>query len=113
MYKVLFYEEKNGRRPIKEFLNSVQKPLRDKIGRQIKYLEVYGVSIENPSLKKISGTPLWEARILGKDSVRIVCIAVVNKKVVILHIFKKKTNRTFDRDLKLAMKRYKDLTGDI
>ena len=108
MYKVRYYEEQNGRKPIREFILSSSESLQAKIIRQLKYLEIYGLTKENLNLKNLSGTPLWEIRILGKDNVRIICIAMVNNEVFVLHIFKKKTNKTSTRELNLAMRRYKN-----
>jgi phage-related protein len=109
MYSVNFYKEKNGRQPIREFLDSSNQSLRPKIIRQLKYLEKYGLTHENPNLKKLTGTPLWEVRILGKDSVRIICVAVIDGLIVVLHIFKKKSNKTSPKDFNLAFKRYQAL----
>lgn len=109
MYKVRFYEEKSGKRPIRDFMYSSSKSLESKIIRQLKYLEIYGLTHENPSLKKLVGTPLWEVRILGKDNVRIVCVVIVNNEVFVLHIFKKKSNKTSPKDINIALKRYQAL----
>lgn len=108
MYKVRYYEERSGKRPIREFILNSSESLKSKIIRQLKYLEIYGLTKENPSLKKLSGTPLWEVRILGKDSIRIICVTIVNNEVFVLHIFKKKGNKTASKDLNIALKRYKN-----
>ena len=107
MYKVRFYQG-NGKSPIKDFVNSCQRSLGLKIARQISYLQEFGLTNANPSLKKLAGTPLWEARILGKDGLQIICAAVINHEIVIVHIFKKKSNKMPMRDLKISLKRYKE-----
>ena len=76
-------------------------------------MEEFGLTSSNPHLKKITGTPLWEVRILGKDNIRIICVVVVNREVVLLHIFKKKGGKTSSRDLNMALKRFRYLTNDI
>jgi len=63
----------------------------------------------NPNLKKITGTPLWEVKILGKDNVRIICVAIINKQILVLHIFVKKSEKTQIRDINLALNRYKGI----
>ena len=113
MYKVTFYTLFSGKSPIKEFIISCHKSIRSKIARQIRYLKEFGLTLANPNLKKITGTKLWEIRILGRDSVRIICMAMVNNEVVIVHIFKKKGNKMPERDLNIALNRYKHLTTDI
>lgn len=108
VYKVRFYKRKNGKSPIDEFIISAYKSLKTKIARQVEYLEEFGLTFANPSLKKLTGTPFWEVRILGKDSARIICVAVVNKEIIVVHIFKKKGNKIPLKDIKIALKRYKE-----
>lgn len=113
MYKVYFYTEKNGKSPVRKFIDSLQKPLRSKITKQINTLQKFGLTIENPYLRKLTGTPLWESRILGKDNTRIISVALIERRIIILNIFRKKSMQTPIKEIKLSMKRYKDLTGDI
>lgn len=94
-------------------MDSSPKSLRSKIIRQLRYLEEFGLTFSNPNLKKITGTPLWEVRILGKDNVRVICTAVINKEIVVLHIFKKKGEKTSPRNMNMMIKRLKYLTNDI
>ena len=113
MYKVYFYEQKTRKSPVLDFIKACQSPLRTKISKQIKTLQNYGLTENNPYMKKLTGTPLWESRILGRDNTRIICVALIEQKIVILNIFRKKGNKTPVRELELSMKRYKDLTNDI
>lgn len=113
MYKVRFYTLPSGKSPIKEFLLNSQESLRVKITKQIKHLGEFGLTFSNPNLKKLTGTPLWEVRILGRDSARIICVAIVKERIVIIHIFRKKSNKTSSKDIKIAMSRFKTLTSDI
>ena len=113
MYAVYFYEQKDGKSPVREFISSCQNTLRVKIAKQIRALQEFGLTLANPYLRKITGTPLWESRILGKDSTRIVCITIIQGKIVVLNIFRKKSQKTPTRQIETSMKRYKDLTNDI
>ena len=38
---------------------------------------------------------------------RIVCMSIIQNEIVILHIFKKKSNKTSTKDLQFSAKRYK------
>ena len=109
MYTISFYEERNGRRPIRDFILSANKSLRTKIEHQLAYLQEFGLTHENPNLKKLAGTPLWEVRILGKDSTRIICVTIFDKEIFVLHIFRKKSNKTSPKDINIAIKRYEGL----
>lgn len=113
MYKVLFYQQKDGKRPIRKFMDSTQNSLRAKINKQILALQNYGLTNLNPYLRKLAGIPLWEARILGRDSTRIICAVLIEKKIVILNIFRKKSQKTPIKEIAISIKRYRDLTNDI
>jgi phage-related protein len=109
MYNISFFSLPNKLSPIQKFLDLCQSKLRVKILRQLKYIEEYGLSPAIPSLKKIINTRLWELRILGKDNVRIFCGSLKNQEIMILHIFRKKRQKTPIHELKIAVKRYKYL----
>ncbi|MBL7036710.1 type II toxin-antitoxin system RelE/ParE family toxin [Candidatus Microgenomates bacterium] len=113
MYKVSFYRTKSGNTPIDDFILKSEKSVQSKISRQVKYLKEFGLTQSNPGLKKVASTNLWEARILGRNNIRIICVTIINERIVVLHIFKKKSQKTPRRELKLALTRYKDLTDDI
>jgi len=113
MYKVSFYTPQSKVSPIKVFLDSCQPSLRTKILRQLKYVEGYGLDPAIPNIKKITGTSLWELRILGRDNIRIICVSLSDKEVKVLNIFKKKKQKTPAKELNLALKRYREyLTYD-
>ena len=105
MYRVTFYTPQGKRSPIKEFLDSCQPSLRTKIIRQLKYVEEYGLNPAIPNIKKITGTSLWELRILGRDNIRIICVSQPEREVKVLHIFRKKKQRTPTNELSVALKR--------
>ena len=109
MYKVSFYTPLNKTSPIKVFLNLTRESVRSKILRQLKYLQEFGLTPANPSLKKLTDTPLWEIRILGKDNIRIFCMSLPSKEVKILHVFIKKQQKTPSKEINLALKRYQKI----
>lgn len=109
MYKVSFYTPKGKVSPIKKFLDPCQPSLRVKILRQLKYAEEYGLNPVIPNIKKITSTPLWELRILGRDNVRIICASLGKKEVKILHIFRKKKQKTPTKELSISLKRYQEV----
>ena len=113
MYKVSFYTPKNKNSPISDFLDSCNENLRAKIGQQLKYAEQFGLTTAIPNLKKVLTTPLWELRILGKDNVRIFCINLPGREVKVLHIFKKKKQKTPQKEISIALNRINNLTIDI
>lgn len=109
MYKVSFYTFSRKTSPIKEFLDSCLPGLRVKILRQLKYVKEYGLNLAIPNIKRLTKTLLWELRILGKDNIRIICVSLPKREVKVLHIFKKKKQKTPTRELKIALKRYQEV----
>lgn len=67
---------------------------------------MFGLTRENPNLKKLVGTQFREIRILGKDSTRIICVGLTKNEIIILNIFKKKSDKTPLKELNVSMKRY-------
>jgi|SRR3989344_938826 len=113
MYKVTFYTPKDKISPISEFLDKCNESLRAKILRQLKYTQEYGLTPAVPNLKKVTNTPLWELRILGRDNIRIFCVNLPNKEIKVLHIFIKKKQKTPMKEIKIALNRFSQLTTDI
>jgi len=107
-YKVYRYEDKNGKNVIDSFIKKSSSNLKSKVLRLVDYLETYGTSPSNPALKKFVGLNMWELRSIGKDNIRIL-FAKYNDGFVSLHIFRKKTQKTDKKDVRIATKRLKEL----
>lgn len=107
MYIVELYTSPNGKELVKKVLDESSKPHRSKILKAISTLEEFGISIDIPNLRKLSGTKLWEYRILGKDNIRLILVSIINGRIVILNIFVKKSQKTPIRELKTTDERYK------
>jgi len=58
-----------------------------------------------PHVKKLTGTPLWEIRILGENNARILFVTHIGKQIVLLHAFIKKSNKTPAKEIAIALKR--------
>lgn len=109
MYKVIFYAPSGKTSPIKEFLDLCQPILIVKILRQFQYVEEYGLSPAIPNIKKITGTSLWELRIIGKDNIRIICMSLPGRNVKVLHLFRKKKQKTPVKEINIASKRQQEV----
>ena len=93
-WRVVYYISPSGENPVSKFIDSCTKPQQIKILRILKHLEEYGIQTAISHTKKLSGTPFWEIRILGRDNIRIVYVVEVEKMIVLLHGFFKKTRKT-------------------
>ena len=90
MTKVIYYTTAGGENPTEKFLDSLSSVQKAKASRIIGYIEEYSLVVAIPHIKKLSGTPLWEIRILGQDNIRILYATFKNNTIIILHGFIKK-----------------------
>ena len=104
-WKVKAYESLNGDKPVEEFIKSLDKKVQLKIGRSLDLLEDFGLEGAYPHVKKLTGTFLWELRILGADSIRIFYVTVIGTIFLLLHGFKKKSQKTPRKEIVIAQKR--------
>ena len=105
MTRIIYYTTSQGENPVREFIESLGKKQKAKIFRIFQYVEVYGLSSILPHVKKLSGTDLWEIRILGQDNIRILYVSLGVKSIVVLHGFIKKTQKTQNKEIIIALKR--------
>ena len=105
-----FYATASGNEPVREWLLAQNARDRRRIGYDIATVE-YAWPIGMPLCRSL-GKGLWEVRsdIGGGRNARVI-FAVVNRRMVLLHGFVKKTGKTPKTDLKLAERRRKDLTS--
>lgn len=87
------------------FIDNLNAKAKSKVINALDLLTEFGIRLGLPHSKKLTGTNLWELRILGSDSIRIFYVAVVDKKFLLLHAFQKKKQKTDRREIKLAEER--------
>jgi len=104
----LFYENSNAKKPVREWLYSLDEEDRKIIGKDIKTVE-YGWPIGMPVCRKLE-SKLYEVRsdISSKKIARVI-FTVMDEYMVLLHGFIKKTQKTPKQDIDLALKRKKDI----
>ncbi len=73
-------------------------------------IAAYGLEVmREPYVKHVEGK-LWEIRLRGKDGVaRALYITAKGRRVVIVRVFAKKTQKTPNDEIKLALKRAKEV----
>lgn len=104
-WQIDYYESATGKKPVEDFINSLEEKAQVKIVKTLELLEEFGIKLNAPHVKKLTGTPLWELRILGSDSIRILYITRTQKRFLLIHAFKKKTQKTDKREIKVAIDR--------
>ena len=107
-WKILLYQTLQGDSPVKEFIDRLEQRAQAKVYDAMNLLKNFGVRIGTPHVKKLSGTELWELRILGADSIRVLYIAITGRTFLILHSFKKKKDKTPPKEIRTAEERLAD-----
>lgn len=107
-WKVKAYQAFDGDVPVEKFIKSLDKKAQIKVSRTVDLLEEFGLEGAYPHVKKLVGTSLWELRILGGDSIRILYITMTGRVFFLLHGFKKKKQKTPPKEIKIAQERLKE-----
>ncbi len=91
-------------------IDALPGDIRAKLAHIVELMEAAGPHrMREPHVKPL-GDKLWEMRMSGRDGIaRAIYVLAVGRRVVILHAFVKKTQKTLPRALKLALARAKEL----
>jgi phage-related protein len=104
-----FYQLPLGREPVRDWLKALGADDRKIIGEDIKDVE-FSWPIGMPLCRAL-GKGLWEVRSdLTQGRIARVLFCILDNRMVLLHAFIKKTQKTPDADLELATKRKKEIT---
>lgn len=55
---IQYYLTSSGENPVERFIDSLRKPTKAKIFRIFQYIELYGLTVPLPHVKKLTGAPL-------------------------------------------------------
>lgn len=91
-------------------LAALPKALRSRFERIVNLIETHGLEkTREPYVKHLEGK-LWEMRMTGPDQIaRAIYVTAAGRRVVVLHIFIKKTQKTPAQALSLARTRAKEV----
>jgi phage-related protein len=104
--EIVFFKSEAGNQPVKEFLMSRTKEDRKEIGADIyKVQEWFPVGL--PLVRK-EDIDLWEVRSTLPDGICRILFTVTKTKMVLLHGFIKKTQKTPPKELEIARNRQKE-----
>jgi phage-related protein len=84
--------------------------LRARFDHIVKLIETMGLpDVGAPYVKHLEGK-LWEMRMKGKDGIaRAIYVTAKNERVVVVHVFGKKTQKTPTNALETARKRAREV----
>lgn len=102
-WKIYFFQTKRGEKVVKKFVKSLEGKAIGKIAQILDLLKIHGPFLGMPYSKKLT-KDINELRIRGKEEVRIL-YAFSKNNIYLLHAFKKKTQKTPKKEIKIAKKR--------
>lgn len=100
---VVFYRGEGGSEPVRDWLKSLDKADRSKIGDDLRTVE-FGWPVGMPVCRPL-GHGLYEVRTRLRDRAARVVFGIVGGDMVLLHGFMKKSQTTPRGDLDLARTR--------
>jgi phage-related protein len=95
---------------VRDELEALPADMRARFRRIVELIQGYGLErIREPHVKHLEG-PLWEMRMKGKDGVsRAIYVTARGRRVVVVRVFTKKTEKTPRREIDLALERAKEI----
>lgn len=107
--QVHFYCTPSGRSPIEDFIKALPKADQARFFEIIIGLEDYGLNYSRVQIKPLQGK-IWEIKFRAKGGAyRILYVFVATDEMVLLHAFKKKTQKVPQKEVNLAEKRLKEV----
>lgn len=107
-WSIVYYEDANGNNPVREFLESLDKKSQARFDWAIEQLVIRNVRATEPLVKHIEGK-VWELRRdSGSNTYRILYFFFTGRKIVLVHGFQKKTQKTPRAEIEIAENRMKD-----
>ncbi len=107
---LVFYQTEAGNEPVREWLLDLEAEDCREIGYKISDVQ-HGWPVGMPLCRSL-GNGLWEVRVrLPSDKIARVIIIFYDSELVALHGFIKKSQKTPQADIDLALKRKKEYIG--
>jgi len=100
---VAFFRTESGREPVREWLKSLPREERRNIGEDIKTVQ-FGWPLGMPLVRKLDNN-LWEVRSRLPERIARVIFTAGEGRMILLHGFIKKSQKTPKDDLELAKQR--------
>ena len=105
-YRVTFYEDAQGNAPVRDYIDNLGFKDRAKILKFIDFLRERGGVLDEPYSKHIRGK-IRELRVdFQNRRHRVLYFTFVNKNIILLHAFLKKSQKTPELEIIKATKIY-------
>jgi phage-related protein len=95
---------------VQSLLDALPLDVRASFQRIVELIQSHGLErVREPYVKHLEGA-LWEMRMKGRAGIaRAAYVTAVGKRIVVVHVFVKKTQKTPRREIAIALKRAKEV----
>lgn len=95
---------------VKAMLDRLPIDIRASFERIVRVIQLNGLEqVHEPYVKHLEGA-LWEMRLKGRSGIaRAVYVTATGKRIVIVHVFQKKTQKTPRREIVIALRRSEEI----
>ena len=95
---------------VKAALDSLPMDMRARFERVVELIQTHGLEhVREPYVKHLQGQ-LWEMRLSGRSGIaRAVYVTSAGRRIVVVHVFSKKTQKTPRREIEIALKRAREI----
>jgi phage-related protein len=95
---------------VRDELEALPPDMQARFRRIVELIQEYGLErVHEPHVKHLEG-PLWEMRMKGRDGIsRAVYVTAKGRRVVVVRVFVKKTQKTPRREIEIALQRTKEV----
>ncbi len=104
MFRIDYYEDERGNKPVKQFIDSLDYKMKAKIFRRLELLEEYGPELGMPFSRHLSDGIFELRTVQGNNITRILYFFVIGKKIILTHGFVKKTQKVPQKEIEKARK---------
>jgi len=111
-WRVNYYKDHNGKKPVEEWIDTLDIKLKIKIFRLFELLEEFNLGLKAPYVKPLEDK-LYEIRVKDSKGIyRIIYFSYTNRQFIMLNGFVKKTQKTPKKEIKLAYQRMLEVLND-
>jgi phage-related protein len=95
---------------VRDELEALPLDMQARFRRIVELIQGYGLErVREPHVKHLTG-PLWEMRMKGRDGIsRAVYVTAKGRRVVVVRVFVKKTQKTPQPEIEIALQRAKEV----
>lgn len=92
-------------------LDALPRDFRASFERIVGLIQTFGLErVHEPYIKHLEDS-LWEMRLRGREGIaRAIHVTAIGRRVVVVRVFTKKTQKTPRREIELARQRAKEVT---